>query len=105
MFGMIPAMPLWVISEDTVEQTGTLHRPGCPKLDDGAEVERHPADSVDPSEDRAQAVLDLRARGRDGVGRVMREQWLVRTSLLLDVGRPRAGRAAALPSEVVHGCG
>jgi hypothetical protein len=46
MFGTIPAMPLWVITEDTVEQAGTLHRPGCPELDEEAEVEQHPAGSA-----------------------------------------------------------
>jgi hypothetical protein len=46
MFGTIQAMPLWVVTEDTVEQAGTLHRPGCPTLDEGAEVERHPAGSA-----------------------------------------------------------
>jgi hypothetical protein len=36
-------MPLWIVTEDTVEQAGTLHRPRCPTLDEAAEVERHPA--------------------------------------------------------------
>jgi hypothetical protein len=39
-------MPIMVVTEDTVEQVGTLHRPGCPKLDEGSEAERHPAGSA-----------------------------------------------------------
>ncbi|HEY2201638.1 MAG TPA: hypothetical protein VGH56_07100 [Solirubrobacteraceae bacterium] len=36
-------MAVWVMTEDTVEQDGMLHRPNCTRLDITAEPELHAA--------------------------------------------------------------